>query len=297
MRPRVGPLRQPLARVLAVVLLAALSAAVAGSVPDEPRQRTVVTPEFRFARLAYQDSPDFGMGRFGRFGGRGSWLTDAPEAEMHFLQGMKRLTRINAGDDSIGVGLGNETLFDFPFLYAVEVGRWYLSEAEAARLRDYLLRGGFLMVDDFHGSLQWESFMESMRRVFPDREVTDIPDGHEVFNVLYDLDSSSEVAVRGAPERDSARGAVQRPVRRGSIRNTQIPGIFALMNGQTYEQDGVDPHWRGIFDDDGRLMVAINHNMDLGDAWEHANTPEYPQPLTALAYRVGINYVLYTMTH
>ena len=221
--------------------------------------------------------------------------TTASVRVMHFLQGMKRLTRIDAGDDSIGVGLGNETLFDFPFLYAVEVGRWYLSEAEAARLRDYLLRGGFLMVDDFHGSLQWESFMESMRRVFPDREVIDIPEGHEVFNVLYDLDASADLAVRGAPVRGAA--AVPRTSRRGSIRQTQIPGIFPLMNGQTYEQDGVDPHWRGIFDDDGRLMVAINHNMDLGDAWEHADTPEYPQPLTALAYRVGINYVLYTMTH
>jgi hypothetical protein len=218
--------------------------------------------------------------RFGRVGGRGSWLTDAPEAEMHFLQGMKRLTRINAGEDSRGVGLGNDTLFDFPFLYAVEVGRWYLSEADAARLREYLLRGGFLMVDDFHGSLQWETFMESLRRVFPDREVVDIPEGHEVFSVLYDLDENA------------GRVGGQR-----TIRDTQIPGIFALMNGQSFEQDGVDPHWRGVFDDDGRLMVAINHNMDLGDAWEHADAPEYPQPLTALAYRVGINYVLYTMTH
>jgi hypothetical protein len=280
MRTRFRQFRSRLARGLSTVLLALLSVAVAGSVAGQATQRPVATPEFRFARLAYQDNPDFGMGRFGRFGGRGSWLTDAPEAEMHFLQGMKRLTRINAGEDSRGVGLGNDTLFDFPFLYAVEVGRWYLSDADAARLREYLLRGGFLMVDDFHGSLQWETFMESLRRVFPDREVVDIPEGHEVFSVLYDLDENA------------GRVGGQR-----SIRDTQIPGIFALMNGQSFEQDGVDPHWRGVFDDDGRLMVAINHNMDLGDAWEHADTPEYPQPLTALAYRVGINYVLYTMTH
>ena len=115
----------------------------------------------------------------------------------------------------------DDELFDYPFLYAVEVGRWDLDE-EAARLREYLLRGGFLMVDDFHGSVQWESFMESMRRVFPDREVVEIPDDHEVFHVVCDLDHK-----------------------------VQIPGIYALMSGRTYEQDGVEPHWRGVFDDDG----------------------------------------------
>jgi hypothetical protein len=149
------------------------------------------------------------------------------------------------------------------------VGRWYLDEGEAENLREYLERGGFLMVDDFHGLAQWEGFMESLSRVFPDREVVDIPDDHEVFHVLYDLDQK-----------------------------TQIPGIAALMSGRTWEQsDDPDPHWRGVFDDDGRLMVAINYNMDLGDAWEHADDAEYPQPLTALAYRFAISYALYAMTH
>ena len=100
---------------------------------------------------------------------------------------------------------------------------------QAAKLREYLLRGGFLMVDDFHGTLQWASFMESMQRVFPDRPVVEISDQHEVFHVLYDLNQ-----------------------------RIQIPGIAALMRGTTYEQDGVQPHWRGIYDDTGRLMVAIN---------------------------------------
>ena len=76
----------------------------------------------------------------------------------------------------------------------------------------------------------------------------------------------------------------------------QIPGIYALMRGVTYEQDGYTPHWRGIYDDDGRLMVAINFNMDLGDAWEHADDPRYP-PMTNLAYRFAVNYVVYAMTH
>lgn len=222
-------------------------------------------PEFQLVRLAYADAGGgFGFGR--RRGG--SWLTDAPEAEQHLLQGVSRLTRLLAAPDSIGLRPVDTELFDYPFLYAVEVGHWELSDADAAALRQYLLRGGFLMVDDFHGSLEWEVFMESLRRVFPERPVIDIDSTHEVFHVLYDLDQ-----------------------------RVQIPGIAALSRGVTYEQDGQTPHWRGVFDDQGRLMVAINHNMDLGDAWELADEPYYPQPLTALAYRFAINYILYAMSH
>jgi hypothetical protein len=143
-----------------------------------------------------------------------------------------------------------------------------LDDTEAARLREYLLRGGFLMTDDFHGSRQWEIFMDSMQRVFWDRPVVEIEDGNEILHVLYDVDE-----------------------------RIQIPGIYPLMSGVTYEQDGVTPHWRGIYDDNGRLMVAINFNMDLGDAWEHADDPRYPEPMTALAYRFAVNYVIYAMTH
>jgi hypothetical protein len=230
-------------------------------------------PEFTFARLIYQDNSGFGGvggrggGRGGR-GGRGSWRTDAPDAEFHVQQGLRRLTRVDLDGGFRAVALTDKELFDYPFLYGVEVGRWYLDDEEAAKLREYLLKGGFLMVDDFHGSLQWEGFMASMRRVFPDHEVVEIPDDHEVFHVLFDLDHK-----------------------------VQIPGIAPLMYGVTHEQDGYDPHWRGVFDDDGRLMVAINFNMDMGDAWEHADTPEYPQPFTALAYRFASNYVLYAMSH
>ena len=96
----------------------------------------------------------------------------------------------------------------------------------------------------------------------------EIPDEDEVKHVLYDLQD-----------------------------HIQIPGIAALRYGRTYEQDGVEPHWRGIYDDKGRLMVAINFNMDLGDAWELANEPYYPEPMTALATRFAVNYVIYAMTH
>jgi len=238
--------------------------------------------ELRFARLMYN-----GNMFDGGFRGGGAWQTDAPDAEYHLLMGIRRLTRMDATepehaleqvyrtraggrdrDEFVFVQPSDPALFDYPFIYAVEVGRWYLDDEEAAAMREYLERGGFLMVDDFHGSDEWEGFMESMRRVFPDRDVVDIPDNHEVFHVLYDLDQK-----------------------------VQIPGIYALRSGVTYERDGVTPHWRGVFDDHGRLMVAINFNMDLGDAWEHADDSDYPQPLTALAYRFAIGYALYAMTH
>jgi len=227
--------------------------------------------EFHFARLIYG-----GDGYSDRFSGRGrSWTTDMPEAEHFFMEGLRRLTLVDGMAVSLYSGSGGERLsltednvFDYPFMYAVEVGYWQLSDEEAGILRDYLLRGGFLMVDDFHGSQQWAGFIASMQKVFPDRPVVDIKDDNEVLHVLYDLDE-----------------------------RIQIPGLAALYNGVTYEGDGVDPTWRGVYDDDGRLIVAINHNMDLGDALEHADTPDYPENMTAMAYRFAVNYVIYAMTH
>lgn len=230
--------------------------------------------EFQFVRLLYNGVPACGGG-WGR-GGWGPACTDWPHAEYHFMQGVTRLTRVDGaiasltGDGARQIGLQDDALFDYPWLYAVEVGKWALDEYEAARLREYLLRGGFLMVDDFHADYEWEVFVQSMVRVFPDRPILDIPDDDEVLHVLYDLDQ-----------------------------RIQIPGMYPLMRGQTWEkgESGKPPHWRGIYDDDGRLLVAINHNMDLGDAWEHADDPFYPEPMTALAYRFAVNYVIYAITH
>ena len=175
---------------------------------------------------------------------------------------------MDIGDEARLIQVNDDMLFDYPWLYAVEVGHWYLDDVEAGRLREYLLRGGFLMTDDFHGTQEWQVFVESMQRVFPDRPIVEIPDEDEVKHVLYDLQD-----------------------------HIQILGIAALRYGVTYEKDGVTPHWRGIYDDKGRLMVAINFNMDMGDAWEHADNPRYPEPMTALAYRFAVNYLIYTMTH
>ena len=229
-----------------------------------PEQRARPAPgEFEFVRLAYSSN------RFAQSAGRRqAWETDWPEAEHHFLKGVGRLTKVDAAENGVILTPLDPKLFDYPWLYAVEVGHWYLNDQEAARLREYLLRGGFLVVDDFHGTWEWATFKTSMERIFPDRPIVDIPPDDEVFHVLYDLDQ-----------------------------RIQIHSMQFIYTGQTWEYDGFTPYWRGIYDDDGRLMVAINHNMDLGDAWEHADWPEYPENMTALAYRFGINYLIYAMTH
>ena len=222
----------------------------------DPNERA----EFFFTRLLYSGERGYRS--------RGGWATDFPDAEYHFMQGVRRLTTVDAGESARIYRPLDDELFDYPWLYAVEVGGWYLDEQEAERMREYLLRGGFLMVDDFHGTYEWSAFMESMRRVFPDRPVIDIQTSDPIFQVPYVLDQ-----------------------------RIQVPGIQYLRSGVTYEDDGYTPHWRAILDDDGRVMVAINFNMDLGDAWEHADTPQYPENMTALAYRFGINYIIYAMTH
>lgn len=215
--------------------------------------------EFTFARLAHASSDVSGWPR---------WQADWPHAEAHFGAGLARLTAIDVAGEGVVVDLRSDVVFDYPWIYAVEVGSLALSASEVSRLREFLLRGGFLLIDDFHGRVEWRGFAEAMRRVFPDRPIVDLDDGAEPFHVLYDL-----------TERE------------------QIPGIRPLMQGRTWEKGGRHPVWRGIIDDDGRVMVAINHNQDLGDAWEHADDVRYPEPLTAAAYRLGINYVIYAMTH
>lgn len=227
--------------------------------------------EFVFGRLMY---PSFNFG--GRWRSRGdwrqgfsSWTIDYPASDRHFCQVLRRLTRVNVRSVEQPVNLDDgDDPFYWPWLYGVEVGRWELTTPQTAKLREYLLRGGFLMVDDFHGTQEWAVFMESMRHVFPDRQLVDLETSDPIFHVLYDLET-----------------------------RYQIPGLQFVRSGRTWEQDGIEPRWRGIFDDHGRLMVAICHNMDLGDAVEHADNPRYPERFSALALRIFTNYAVYAMTH
>jgi hypothetical protein len=178
------------------------------------------------------------------------------------------LTRVHARSNEEVIDIDSPDMYNWPWLYAVEVGRWYLNDAQAKRLRDYLDRGGFLMVDDFHGTYEWAAFMDSLKRVFPDRPVVDLESSDPIFHTLYNLDE-----------------------------RVQVPGRHYPRSRRTYEDDGIEAKWRAVFDDKGRIQVAICHNMDLGDAWEYADDPVYPEKFTSLAYRIGINYLVYSFTH
>jgi hypothetical protein len=257
-----------IAIAVSVVTASVWAQAIVSDGPDRVSGVSEADGEFRFVRLAYS-SNRYGRGGNGGgyYGRRQRWQTDWPDAEYHFSRGIDRLTRVAVAEPKILTPLDDE-LYNYPWLYAVEVGHWYLDDREAARIRDYLLRGGFLMVDDFHGTQEWAAFVASMDRVFPDRPIVEIPESDEAFHIIYDLD-----------------------------KRIQIPSRRFIYSGVTWEKDGFTPHWRGIYDDEGRLMVAINFNMDIGDAWEHADWPDYPENMTALAYRFGVNYVIYAMTH
>ncbi|MBS1855156.1 MAG: DUF4159 domain-containing protein [Acidobacteria bacterium] len=231
--------------------------------------------EWTFARLMYPPA-FYGYGGRGwgrRFGGdwregRSSWTTDYPRSDRHFSAAMRRLTRVSTRSAEEPINLDWGDAYDWPFLYAVEVGHWNLTDEQAKALREFLLRGGFFMCDDFHGTQEYSVFLASMTRVFPDREIVDLDDKDPIFHTIYDLDG-----------------------------RYQVPGAQYIRSGRTYEKDGYKATWRGIYDDKGRLMVAICHNMDLGDSWEHADNPAYPQQFSALGIRIGVNYVVYSMTH
>jgi hypothetical protein len=228
--------------------------------------------EFAWSRLQYTPLGGGGYGGFGGYnrGGFSSWSRDYPKADITFLAALRRLTRVDARSYQQVVDLESDAIFNFPFVYAVQVQSWTFSDQQAARLRDYLLKGGFLMVDDFHGTADWESFLRGMRMVLPTEKypISDLADGDEIFHVLYDIGQ-----------------------------RFQVPGEQYVNTGRTYEKDGYVPKWRAIRDDKGRVIVAICHNMHLGDAWEWADDAQYPEPFASMAFRVGIDYVMYSMTH
>jgi len=235
--------------------------------------------EFHFIRTEYADLPQFHR-NFGyasrNANGSGWWIVDWPDADNHFSSGIQRLTRIDTGDPR-HLSLTDPHLFDYPWIYATQVGWWGLSDAETSRLGEYLKRGGFIVVDDFWGPdpVQWEVFRSTMQRVLPNRPITDIAPSDSVMHVLYDIEEKDRTFIPGT-----------RHLRMGPGGNVVVHQPF-----------GTAPAWRAIYDDRNRMVVAINYDTDVGDAWEYADSPEYPERMTALAYRYGINYVIYAMTH
>jgi hypothetical protein len=240
------------------------------AIPADFQEKT----EWVFARLMYPPySGSLGGFRRNRGGdwkhGRSSWTTDYTAADRHVAVALRRLTRVHVRSVEQPIDLDDaDDVFNYPWLYAVEVGHWQVTDTQIQQRREVLGLGGFCMCDDFHGTQEWAVFIATMQRVFPGREIVDIPDSDPIFHAVYDLEH-----------------------------RYQVPGAQYLRSGVTYEYDGYTPRWRGIYDDKGRLMVAICHNMDLGDAWEWADEPQYDEKFSALAFRIVSNYVVYAMTH
>jgi hypothetical protein len=230
--------------------------------------------EWVFGRLMYPQHPyaRFARYRWGRLDwheGGTSWSQDYPRADRHFAAALRRLTRIHTRSVEQPVNPDDtDDIYDWPWLCAGEMGDWKLTASQAKNLREFLLRGGFLMLDDFWGPDEWDRFMESMQVVFPDRPIVEIEDRDAIFHSVYDLDD-----------------------------RYRIPGMWGIRGQQRGRSEGAVPHWRAIYDDKGRVMVAMCFNNDVGDSWEWADEPEYPEKYSALGIRLGVNYVVYSMTH
>ena len=224
--------------------------------------------EYYFTRGVYSDGRRGRGGFFGRGRGGGSWATDFPKADQQFLVVVERLANLGSYPCENAVSLADPELRRYPFLYILEVGSMALTPEEEEGLRGYLAAGGFLVVDDFWGDWEWANFEQEITRVLPEFPIVDLQLDHELFRTFYNIDAI-----------------------------LQVPSINNAMYGQYSECGSCRPFVKGIFDGQGRLVVVINGNTDLGDAWEWAEQPAYPLDYSTYAYEMGVNMIVYSMSH
>ena len=268
-----------IASLLIVMIAPACVMALLGAA-DTPE----ANPQLYFTRLAYTENGSRGYGSSARnfrcpeFGGGNffppqsvGWGMDYPGADCKFMGGIHRLTGLSVSPDPNVVKIMDENLFEFPYAYVVEPGGMALTDEEAKRLREYLLRGGFIHADDFWGLWELRNFEVQMLKVFPDREMRVLSLSHSIFRTFFDIDTVMQIPGEGA-------GCT--------------PGA------PTYESsDDTEPRIYGIADDEGRLMVVATYNSDLGDAWEYMDEYCYPEKYSGQAYRLGMNFMIYATTH
>ncbi|MBI2828866.1 MAG: DUF4159 domain-containing protein [Acidobacteria bacterium] len=197
------------------------------------------------------------------------WAIDAPAAEQNLSRRLRTATAIEV-KDPIVLALDDPKLWEQGWLYVVEPGNMQLRDEEVGNLREFLLRGGTVTFDDFHGPYEWDNFASEMRRVFPDRQIVDLEPPHPIFSSFYSITAYP-----------------------------QTPGLGSFFAGRTWEKGGFIARLRGILDDRGRPMVLANWNTDMGDGVEWSNAEEYPGYIkyTAEAYRMFINEIIYSLTH
>lgn len=235
---------------------------------SDPQPAGASFGEFTFVRTIYE-SPSRGYGRRSYYGG-GTWTTDYPEADNNFIVGLREWagTNLKIAPRPEALEILDDRMFDYPIIYIVEPGFMELNPEQAARLREYILRGGFIFLDDFWGEYEWQNVQEQFRRILPEYEIKDLPLSHPIFHSYLDVE---EVV--------------------------QVPNVYNAQRGITSEKGGVVPHYMGIENKDGRMVAFLARNCDLGDAWEWINDPAYPVKYGLPAYKVGINVVIYAMSH
>lgn len=244
--------------------------------PENPKEKA----EWIFARFDYGTSQGFGNGSnrgfgYGGYGGfRGGrrfrrWAADWPKSDRQFILGVKRLTLIQARSTEHVANSEGDDIFNYPWLYVEDPGAWQLNEAQAQKLREYVQRGGFIMLDDSWGDREWATMAEGVHMILPGRPIEDLANDDEIFRVVYDLSQ-----------------------------RVQIPGTrYIWGRHRAMSPDEARPRWSAVRDKDGRILIAICHNSDVGDAWEWADSPHYPEAAASESYRIGINYIIYAMTH
>jgi len=226
--------------------------------PGEPKAE--YDGRFAFTRIRVGPAVDLANGRFGRR--EPPWMHDFPRADFHFLKILSELTFLKTFIDQGNVlTLDDPDLAKFPIAYMSEPGFWVMNDAELAGLRNYLLKGGFIIFDDFRGN-HIQNLLFQMRRVYPEAPFQKLDATHPIFHSFFEI-------------------------------NTLDPrsGYYAEMG---------DTEWLGIYEDNDpqkRLIAIANNNHDLGELWEFSDTGYMPVDLSNEAYKFGVNYVMYAMTH
>jgi hypothetical protein len=247
---------------------------------------------FTFARIIYRPAQN-GSGPHVSFSASPwGWITDYPDSDLNLSFRLQQMTSIKVDPDGRELKLTDPALFDYPWIYMVEVGRLSLRDEEVPILRNYLLNGGVLMVDDFWGQKQWDNFEDQMKRVLPERSWTELPMDHPIFHSVFDI----KVPKNMLQTPNSRQGA--------SSLNPNSPqfGITWEYYHDDYDRSGEaarDMHVRAWFDDKGRIMVIATHNCDNGDSWEREGEDDgfFHEFSEKRGYPLGINIIFYLMTH
>lgn len=226
---------------------------------------------FTFARLKFSAERGYG------FGGGRVWDDDAPEADLNLIYRLYQVTSLKVRPNLHFIDITTKDLANYPFVYIAAAGRLTLSDEEAAALRDHLLNGGFLMVDDFWGDNQWEHFYEEIKHVFPNREPVELSLDHPIFHTVFNFKQEPQTPSVGAYLR---YGTSYDP-------------------GWPYDQKSHEPHYYAIYDDKQRMMVLVCHNNHYGDGWEHETEDEryFDQFSEPMAYSMFVNILVYAMAH